>query len=403
MAVSLQEGRRPGQFEAPDDLHSAHLWIEGAEPRPLDPATDDFEGIAWFDLRSAGDATELFTYLAPLCDGLTIDMLRDLLQPDERLPQGEVWGDGTVRLASTFAVYPTETKTGRGDWSCPVPSANLAYQPVELISNGDWLLSCWHPSEVYCGWQRVGEPGAPRAHDEICRGVAKRWRGKASMVAADLGVLVMHELALTYAPAHRQLHAALEEWELSLYGDISGDLTRLKADPEQLRDLWQARARLLDWLNPLNVAGLNQDLDKAWLPATDHAEVKLVDKRVDSALDALGSLGDNLRSSFHSVQLLAAEAQRDRNEHRQRRIERMAAIFLIPTLIVGFYGANTWVPGQQRHWGFTVMVILILALTWLGWHLVNALHNRDDVSLPKLSWRGLSGGGGRSDAGSRAR
>jgi Mg2+ and Co2+ transporter CorA len=203
----------------------------------------------------------------------------------------------------------------------------------------------------------------------------------------------MHELALTYAPAHRQLYAALEEFELSLYGDVKGDLTKLQADPQTLRNLWSARARLLDWLNPLNTPGLNDDLDKAWLPATDHVEVKRVDQRVDKALSALKSLGESLRSSFHSLQLLAAEGQRDRNELRQRRIERMAAIFLIPTLVVGFYGANTWVPGQQRHWGFWVMVVAIVALTLIGWNLIKALHNKDDLRLPKLSLRGLSSKG----------
>jgi Mg2+ and Co2+ transporter CorA len=281
-----------------------------------------------------------------------------------------------------------------------VPSADLLYQPVELISNGDWLLTCWHRSEVYCGYDRVDEPRAPRDHREIRRGVAKRWETKASETAADLGVLVMHELALTYAPAHRQLYAALEEFELSLYGDTKGDLTKLQADPKTLRNLWSARARLLDWLNPLNTPGLKEDIDKAWLPATDHAEVRKVDERVDKALASLKSLGESLRASFHSLQLLAAEGQRDRNEFRQRRIELMAAMFLIPTLVVGFYGANTWVPGQQRHWGFWVMVLAIGALTLVGWSLIKALHNKDDLRLPKLSLRGMSSKGQAPGAGS---
>jgi CorA-like Mg2+ transporter protein len=389
MAVSQREARSAA-VRQPDDLLSAHIWIERSEPMRLDPVAEDFNGgIAWFDLRSGGDPARLFAYLGRRCQGLTLEMVTDLLVPDRR-PQGEEWDEGRVRLASTFAVYPTETKNARDDWACAVPSADLAYQPVELLSNRDWLLTCWHPSEIYCGWDRVGNPGSPRNHQEICRGVAKRWPDKRGLVAADLGILVMHELALTYAPAHRQLYAALEEWELSLYGDVHGDLTALEADPKRLRDLWRARARLLDWLTPLNIPGLNEDLDKAWLPAKDHEEVKLVDRRVDRALAALGKLGESLRSSFHSLQLLSAEAQRDRNERRQRRIERMAAIFLIPSLIVGFYGANTWVPGQQRHWGFLVMVLAILGLTWIGWSLISALHSRDEVALPKLSWRGLS-------------
>jgi Mg2+ and Co2+ transporter CorA len=396
--ATTQGETRSRSLAQPRDLLEATYWLPGQEPTPLDlEATDFGGGIAWFDLRSDGDPEALFDYLAPRCRGLTLEMLSDLLEPDRR-PQGERWDDGVLRLASTFAVYPTKTKNGRGDWSCPVPSADLIYQPVELVSNGDWLLTCWHLSEVYCGYDRLGEPRPSRAHREICRGVDKRWRGRASETAADLGVLVMHELALTYAPAHRQLYSALEEWELSLYGDVKGDLTKLQADPQTLRNLWSARARLLDWLNPLNIPGLKEDLDKAWLPATDHEEVKKVDERVDKALAGLKTLGENLRSSFHSLQLLNAEGQRDRNERRQRRIERMAAIFLIPSLVVGFYGANTWVPGQQAHWGFWVMLVAILFLTWLGWSLINSLHNRDDLALPKLSLLGRSVNGDHAGA-----
>jgi Mg2+ and Co2+ transporter CorA len=382
----------------PTDLLEATLWRPGQEPSRLDLDAPGFDGgIAWFEVQSDGNADELFAFLAPRCQGLTREMVSDLLEPDRR-PQGERWGEGEFRLASTFSVHPTETKNDRGDWSCPVPSADLLYQPVELLSNGDWLLTCWHPAEVYRGFKRLGEPRPPVDHHEVCHGVKKRWLTKPpDGTAADLGILIMHELALTYAPAHRQLYAALEEWELGLYGDVDGDLTELQADPQVLRDLWSARARLLDWLGPLNVPGLNQDpAEKAWLPATDAEEVNAVDRRVDKALDALKSLGEALRSSFHSLQLLAAEAQRDRNEQRQRRIELMAALFLIPTLIVGFYGANTWVPGEQRHWGLWVMLVAIAAFTLLGWTLIKLLHSRDDFALPKLSWRGRSDRTGRN-------
>ncbi len=47
----------------------------------------------------------------------------------------------------------------------------------------------------------------------------------------------------------------------------------------------------------------------------------------------------------------------------QHRIEAAAAVFLVPTLIVGFYGANTWVPGQGKHWGFWVMVAVLVMLS----------------------------------------
>ena len=76
----------------------------------------------------------------------------------------------------------------------------------------------------------------------------------------------------------------------------------------------------------------------------------------------------------------------------------MAAIFLIPTLIVGFYGANTWVPGQQRHCSFWVMVVVIITLTYMGSSL-GSLHSKDDVALPRFSWRGRSQADGRQRAG----
>src|SRR3954464_4809891 len=100
-------------LRAPVDLLSITVW------RPSEPfmnlgLDDSADGdlIRWFDLRSAGDPEELFSFLAPMCDGLTQEMLADLLQPDERIPEGESSPDRRVRLASTFAVYPTATKNG---------------------------------------------------------------------------------------------------------------------------------------------------------------------------------------------------------------------------------------------------------------------------------------------------
>ena len=41
-------------------------------------------------------------------------------------------------------------------------------------------------------------------------------------------------------------------------------------------------------------------------------------------------------------------------------------MLLVPTLVVGFYGANTWVPGQGRHWGFYVMLGVLIVGTCLA-------------------------------------
>jgi len=176
-------------------------------------------------------------------------------------------------------------------------------------------------------------------------------------------VMVMHELALTYAPTHRRFRATLEEWELTLYGSEDSKLGVSPEDEARLHDLWGAHARLRDWLNPLNVPGLRKDLDKAWLRAEDHDSVIEVDDRVDKALAALSKLGETLRGSFHLIHIKKTEAKREHNERLQRDLSFLATGFLVPTLIVGFYGANTWIPGEHRQWGFLGMILVIIVAT----------------------------------------
>jgi Mg2+ and Co2+ transporter CorA len=185
----------------------------------------------------------------------------------------------------------------------------------------------------------------------------------------------MHELAFTYAPAHRALNAWLEDWELSLY--IEDDLD----NHDQLPELWSLMAVLRDWLNPLNKAGLRADVEKAWLPVSDHAAVVAVDDRIDKALEQLGKLSATLRQSFGLLHLEQSEEQRQRSEQIQRRNELLAAGFLVPTLVVGFYGANTWVPGQGRHWGFWVMVGVLAVLSVVVVTVFWRNHQRTEAEL----------------------
>jgi len=133
-------------------------------------------------------------------------------------------------------------------------------------------------------------------------------------------------------------------------------------------------AVLRDWINPLNRVGLKGDIDEAWFLVSDHEPALEVDDRIDRALKHLRELGQTLRQSFNLLHVKQLEEHRERNEALQRRVEIGAAAFLIPTLIVGFYGANTWVPGESEHWGFWVMVVALIIFSLGGvavvmyWH-----------------------------------
>ena len=144
----------------------------------------------------------------------------------------------------------------------------------------------------------------------------------------------MHELTLTYGPCERELGALLEEWELRLY-DGSTPRGEIAEQRRALRELWQLRAHMRDWIAPLNRVGISLDVNRAWLPCSDQAEAAAVDDRIDRVLRNLAELGVALRSSFHLLHLEEHERERERREGMQRRIEIMAAIFLIPTFVFG--------------------------------------------------------------------
>jgi len=378
----------PGNDEAATALRSparsqriveATLWLEGQAPKEWAPdATPPSSGVRWFDILPSANAEELTELLAWSCSGLEYEMLADLLCRDET-PENGRWHDGAVRLASSFAVYAPEAREGGGLQPVYIPSAEAVYEAVEMLGGEDWLITRWHDACLFRGAKLLEDGLPPVSRGDLLTAVARRWIAREGGNAGDLGVLAMHELALTYAPTHRRFRAALEEWELDLHEAVDGEQEVSEEDAQRLRDLWGARARLRDWLNPLNVPGLRLDPEKAWLPADDHKEVVAVDERIDKALSALGQLGDTLRSSFQLLHIKKSEAQRKRDEKLQWRVQMLATIFIVPTLIVGFYGANTWVPGEHRHWGFIAMVVAIVVFTSLVMALLWAEHRRRPV------------------------
>ena len=104
----------------------------------------------------------MLAVLGPRCAGLEIDMLEDLLTPDDE-PEGLPYADGTIRLASTFSVAALreDVKVERGT---PQRTGVLRFQPVELLAGDGWLISCWHPQRTFAVRTRSARsrPGAPK-------------------------------------------------------------------------------------------------------------------------------------------------------------------------------------------------------------------------------------------------
>jgi hypothetical protein len=351
-------------------------WAPGSTPGGLTlaEATDE-RLVRWFDIERAASVAEVLATLQPICAGLTGEMIEDLLTPDDE-PLGVRYGDGRIRLASSFEAHArrADTPSQRGEAQ---EAGELAIRPVELLANDNWLITCWHPTRVFAGANRLADEPASGPPAELFERVAHRWACGPGRSSGDLGVLILHELALSYAPTHRALSAGLVDWELGLYVDD-------KPNQEALPRLWGEMAVFRDWLNPLNRPGLRTDIERAWLTATDHQAVIEVDNRIDRALANLAELAAKLRSSFQVLYVQQAQEEREQSERTQHRIEIMAAAFLIPTLVVGFYGANTWIPGQGKQWGFWVMVTALLVLSLGGAALVRYWHTQQRAQTEKL-------------------
>jgi hypothetical protein len=356
-------------------VRSATRWRPGKGPVPIGPGPVlAGEGCVCIDLVSGSDAAELWPLLGGRCPGLTQEMLADLLTPDDR-PDGKVYDEGRIKLASTFGVTArrTEMKPERGK---AMRSGVLVFQPVELLACREWLLTCWHPIRTFAGADKVseGEPGSATAIQEV----ADEWCSLENAGAGDLGILIMNRLALDYRATAWKLAGWHEDWELSLYVDDALD------NPEELPALWGMMAVLRDWLNPLNRPGLRKLPDRAWLPNENHDTVVAIDDRIDDTLRQLRNLADSMRASFSLLHVQTAEEERERKEDSQHRVELIATAFLVPTLVVGFYGANTWVPGQGRHWGFWVMMTALVVLTAAAVGTLLAWRRRERAELNRL-------------------
>lgn len=346
-------------------------------------------GVRWFNIADTRSvhADEVFAALGPHCGGqLTAEMVDDVVSPDPR-PKVVHWLDGAVRGTAAFRVTAVESDEG-ADENSSSKAGVLVFEPVEFLVGTDWLITCWHDGEVYRGAERIAER-APAPPAELFTAVERAWPTLPVSSAGDLAVLVLHELALSYAPAYRQLVVWEDEWELDFFRRPD------RIDRETLLEARAGAAVLRDWLNPLNPPGLRGDVDRAWFPGITGTpesggfERALgVDDRIDRALRGLREFNQTLRSAYDLLQLREGERERHRDERFQRNIAVGGAAILIPTLVAGIMGVNTWVPGEagprSSHWAFLVLIVIIFLSGTGGWVVLHRLRDRESTGMSHL-------------------
>jgi Mg2+ and Co2+ transporter CorA len=132
-------------------------------------------------------------------------------------------------------------------------------------------------------------------------------------------------------------------------------------------DLRRQVGPLLELLDKLRDEWRVPEADQeAFTHALDHAE-----RRTFATLKALEHFAETLHSAFGILAAQDTEHQRAQTDRLHDRLDVVSAVFLVPALIAGIYGANTAIPGGGSWWGFVAMCVLMflgvtLALLYLG-------------------------------------
>ena len=335
-----------------------------------DPAeTDDLvleEGtVLWVDVPAGADPVVVAGRLGSLHPSLTAARVTDLLERDP-LARVEECADGVRHVTMVGIGLPDR-------W--PDPDAahhELDFQMIEVVVGEGWLVTCWHPSRHF-----DGSPGQDRDGEPVLRELlhesASRWAEAGRTTAGDLATCLAESLARRYKHVYRALDLWLQQWEQRVHVTEQID----KQDRDELKQLLslvnEARRNLAAFNNSRSLTG-----DGRWFPGADPALDKGADEMLDKALDRLRTLFEGIRADLDLVcmETLAHQAEiaekRAASERKfQDGVGRITALLLVPTLIAGIFGANTWLPGGGKTSGFGEMLaLMVLASALVYWAIV---------------------------------
>ena len=360
-------------------------FIPGKAPRRLDgldelPAEN---AVRWVDVDVLQTDLETLQETLPrLCPGICTERIVDLFERDP-VPKVEQDDDGEIRAVSAVSVKAQAPEHPENDEGRP-RAGSLVFQLVEIVSNEHWLITCWHRERIYGGIEQDTTADLVSAHAEIESAVAKRWHdlgAEHARTAGDLGVLLLSELADTYERARLELYAWLDSWELDFLRRSSNDEIH-SADQIDRRTLIDLRAMASEFrcqVHPLDVP--RTKAQQAFFSNVCNTESpRRVDEVIEHTLRDLKELTGRVRSAFDLVQLQLTDIQGRKAEGLQRKLEVVASIFLAPTLIAGFFGANTWLPGgndPHAQISFEVMVATMLVGSFLAYFGIRHFMRKD--------------------------
>jgi Mg2+ and Co2+ transporter CorA len=133
---------------------------------------------------------------------------------------------------------------------------------------------------------------------------------------------------------------------------------------------------------------MRHNIDLAWFPHLSgdagtggHERALRVDDRVDQSLAELAEVGKLVRDAYELLEMRRVTNAQDRDARFQRTIAIGGSAVLVPTLVAGVMGMNTWVPGEygpkSAKWAFLLLLIVMVLSASAAWFALNRMHDRD--------------------------
>lgn len=313
--------------------------------------------------------------------------------------------------------YPTGVVTGVAmesafdarestDGIAPVAITRISMLPLFE----DLLLVARHPQHIVTGkYLELSRGPAPRngvdlLWTELFLQSFAAWRNSAAPSLADFAVSALTEAARGFEGAVRSIVTQFEQAEQAFFF-LMGEAAQPELEDQTLRSLQNRLFQLAiltgrveaelaafgsgdkappRWYQSGSVGQTGRDVLAARY-SENAARVQRLRGDVRATIDmmantvALQQLRLGQAEQAENERRRAREAQdRARDEAFQRNLAIFAGVVLVPTLIVGFFGANVDFPGRDGETAFWVMLGAIVASVVVGLAVFAVLRRRAD-------------------------
>ena len=325
------------------------------------------------------------------------DAIRDLLDSDAWPEMASI---GPFRKLSLTCLVPVDPDDEPRHGEAPDhPDPPVLYgSRVEVVLTRDWVVSAWHPIT------RITQSSLPAAdlsgemmwlREDMERVVTDTVETDQLTTGGDLGIALIRGAIATFSGHRRDLHTRLDNWEHRYYEKNFG--ANSQANGGQSVEEARNSTKVLAEIHAAGV-DLSRELDHLTAPRDRAAlhwvgkgttsdegthAAEIYDQKIDRYRISLRDIRDRVRAGLDLSHSVESTRRDEAARKRDSFIAKIAAVFLAPTLVAGFYGINTDYPDAGTARG-TIEAIVLMILSAVGaWRGIIWFENREQKKNEK--------------------